>query len=151
MKNLYFLTVWLCLCYGCSSSNSHSFVGLDSDNQFQISQNLEFTRNEWNNILKEHSIASEIKFFRVKKNWDTNENAKEYFSLVAYSQDSSSTIASELLVRNGKFYFRDYKQQRVVVCHGSTDCMPQKFKKDSWGCDCKETHLFVCKKIEAII
>jgi hypothetical protein len=151
MKIIYFLMIILCLFYGCASSNSHQLVGSDIDNQYFISQNLEPIREECNKILKENSIAGRVKYFKILKNWDTNENAKEYFSLVGYSQDSSATIATSLLMRKRKFYFQDYKEQRVIVCHGSTNCIPQKFKNDSWGCDCDESHLFDCKKIETII
>lgn len=151
MKQLCLLIGYLCVFWGCASSNSKPVIGKTVDNQIYLSQDLESVKNQWNILLNEHVIKGRITHFAIKKNRDTNEIAKEYFALIGYSKDSTPTIATELVLRNSKFYFRDYKEQRIVICHGATDCIPQKFKNDSWGCDCQEAHLFDCKKTEVII
>ena len=84
----------------------------------------------------ENKINGELSNFEIRKDYDTNEESKEYYFLIGFSSDKIVKVATIVLKKKDVFYFSNIKEQRIAICHGTTDCMPKKFKKDHWGCDC---------------
>ena len=149
------LKIFLLSCFilfaGCKKMEDNNKVGVVDGQEYVITTNTEYLEYEWSKILKDNKLDGKLLKFEIKKDFDTNEIPREYYFLVSYSSDMMIKVATEIIKKGNVFYFSNTKEQRIVVCHGTKDCMPKKFKDGNWGCDSSADNLFECKKTEVIV
>ncbi len=145
------IVLFLFLFLSCNSLKTSNQIGEVSKGNLTITTNADVLKKEWNNLLKDLKFESELNSFKIIKDFDTNENSKVYYLLVSSSDDKTIKVGAELIKKGNKFYFPNPKEKHIIICHGTTDCFPKKFKNDDWGCDCAIDSLLNCKKTESYI
>jgi len=127
----------------CNSSSNDLKIGIIENNKYSITKDLTEFKSNWNNILLENKIQGKITNLEIKKGFDIEGTPKDYYYLLATTTTKKAKIARMLLLEDNTFYL-DTIDSTVAICHGSTDCTPDRFA-NKWGCnsdsiyDCKKT------------
>ena len=140
---LQYLIFSILILSSCQKSIDPSIIAVENNKQFEL-QNIEKIKKQCNAILNKSATQKKLTKFKVLKDFDTNNDPKEYYYVLASTDDNSFKLARELNKKGTNLYYQD---STYTICYGCIDCFPRKFKNNQWGCDSKDPNiLFDCKK-----
>lgn len=136
------MLILLVLLASCTSPSNELEIGKMENNTFVITKDVTEINTNWNNFLLENKIEGKITDIEIKKGFDRKGTPKDYYYLLGTTTTNKAKIARMLLLNDNTFYL-DTIDATIAICHGSTDCTPDRFA-NKWGCD--SDSIYDCKK-----
>ena len=141
----FFILISFC---SCGKHMNQTNIGFEAKESFLLNNKLDSIKENWNKLLKEKMINSNLSRFEIRKETDVVNN-KTYYYLIGTSNNDSVKGATLLYKRNKKFYI-SYKDDMIIFCYGCKESYPT-FEYDKWGWSCESKSLNTdCKKISII-
>jgi len=136
MKHLHLLLMTLLMGVStCTSQNSDQFrIGEAKNGTFTITENLDKVKAHWTSVMKTQNNTQQISEMAIVSAMDSK-TSETYYIITGKNAQGTFTIANEVSLIDGAFYFRNSTVSGTVSCSGCNyGCNPEKLG-GKWFCD----------------